>query len=188
MKRQDAPGRLELVRSFINTRDLEAGTDLNATGLREWLVGQHLLAPNQQVGEAELRAAVELREALRALAVANTGGPMDRRALELVNELGGRIPVHLRFAAPGDTGVATVRLHVPAADLDGALQRILCVIALAMVEGTWARLKICPAEDCRWAFYDHAKNRMGVWCQMAECGNRRKVRAHRARIAALNRE
>ncbi len=59
--------------------------------------------------------------------------------------------------------------------------QLLWIVAVAAIDGTWKRLKVCPAEDCRWAFYDNAKNRMGVWCQMAECGNRRKARAHRAR-------
>ncbi|WP_091089634.1 CGNR zinc finger domain-containing protein [Micromonospora nigra] len=48
------------------------------------------------------------------------------------------------------------------------------------------RRHVGPAQDvpgrrCRWVFYDHARNRTGVWCRMAECGNRRKVREHRSR-------
>ncbi|SCF22860.1 CGNR zinc finger domain-containing protein [Micromonospora haikouensis] len=66
------------------------------------------------------------------------------------------------------------------------LAGLLGVVAVAALDGTWVRLKMCPAEDCRWVFYDHARNRTGVWCQMAECGNRRKVREHRSRRRATS--
>jgi len=51
----------------------------------------------------------------------------------------------------------------------------------SMVAGTWSRLKVCPADDCQWAFYDHSKNRSGTWCSMKVCGNRAKVRRYRER-------
>ena len=43
--------------------------------------------------------------------------------------------------------------------LTGALGRLLAIAAAAIADGTWTRLKACRAEDCRWAFYDHARNR-----------------------------
>src|SRR3712207_8580100 len=42
------------------------------------------------------------------------------------------------------------------------------------------RLKACPWDSCQWAFYDQSRNRSGVWCNMAVCGNRAKVAAHRS--------
>ena len=51
----------------------------------------------------------------------------------------------------------------------------------AMAEGSWARLKACPADNCLWAFYDETKNRSGTWCSMSVCGNRTKARAYRRR-------
>ena len=58
---------------------------------------------------------------------------------------------------------------------------IVAIVYEAMVDGTWERLKACPADDCQWAFYDESKNRSGTWCDMAVCGNRAKVRAYRER-------
>jgi predicted RNA-binding Zn ribbon-like protein len=58
---------------------------------------------------------------------------------------------------------------------------IVAIVYEAMVDGTWERLKVCPADDCQWAFYDESKNRSGTWCDMAVCGNRAKVRAYRER-------
>jgi predicted RNA-binding Zn ribbon-like protein len=42
-------------------------------------------------------------------------------------------------------------------------------------------MKVCAADDCEWAFYDHTKNRSGAWCSMESCGNRAKGRAYRER-------
>ncbi|MCG3040358.1 CGNR zinc finger domain-containing protein [Streptomyces sp. S1A] len=67
------------------------------------------------------------------------------------------------------------------AGVTGALGRCLAIAGRAAFDGTWRRLKVCPSEGCQWAFYDHSKNRSGTWCQMAECGNRAKVNAYRAR-------
>jgi predicted RNA-binding Zn ribbon-like protein len=67
--------------------------------------------------------------------------------------------------------------------VDGALGALLGTVAAAMADGTWSRLKACRADNCHWAFYDHTRNRSGVWCDMAVCGNRAKVRAYRHRHA-----
>jgi predicted RNA-binding Zn ribbon-like protein len=37
-----------------------------------------------------------------------------------------------------------------------------------------ARLKQCPATDCRWLFLDRTKNSSRRWCDMATCGDRKK--------------
>ncbi len=43
------------------------------------------------------------------------------------------------------------------------------------------RLKLCDAHDCGWLFIDGSRNRSRRWCEMAECGNRAKVRRFRER-------
>lgn len=40
-------------------------------------------------------------------------------------------------------------------------------------------VRACPGEGCGWLFLDPRGRR--VWCSMAACGNRAKVRAHAAR-------
>ncbi|MBV8670321.1 MAG: CGNR zinc finger domain-containing protein, partial [Candidatus Eremiobacteraeota bacterium] len=52
-------------------------------------------------------------------------------------------------------------------------------VARSMLDGSWARLKVCRDDTCRWAFYDRSKNRSSCWCLMSVCGNRSKVRRHR---------
>ena len=111
-------------------------------------------------------------EAIRELVCAHAGLPQDPRANEIVDEAARRArlrPVlddlHTRYE-PEATGI------------DAALGRIVGAIHTAIAEGTWHRLKACERDVCRWAFYDHSKNRSGHWCSMAVCGNRMKARRH----------
>jgi predicted RNA-binding Zn ribbon-like protein len=180
MKQQEAPGRLEIVRGFINTLDHEAGTDAfgSATGVQRWFA-THLGAPEppSTISETERQAVVGFRELLRAAAAAN-GIPASPELdwLTGVNEIATRSPLRLWF---GEGLVPAPQ--APDSGLQGAFAELLWIVAVSAINGTWIRLKVCPAQDCRWAFYDNAKNRMGVWCQMAECGNRRKARTYRDR-------
>jgi predicted RNA-binding Zn ribbon-like protein len=57
----------------------------------------------------------------------------------------------------------------------------MAAVTQATVDGTWERLKACPEETCRWAFYDRSKNRSAKWCSMQTCGNMHKARTYRAR-------
>ena len=59
--------------------------------------------------------------------------------------------------------------------------QVVGVVLRAQIDGTWPRLKVCAADDCRWAFYDSSRNRGGNWCKMEICGNRMKNRSYRAR-------
>jgi predicted RNA-binding Zn ribbon-like protein len=82
----------------------------------------------------------------------------------------------LRFDPDG-----SARLEPDAAGVDGAIARVMAIVATATAEGSWRRLKACVNETCQWAFYDHSKNRSGKWCRMEECGNVEKARAYRER-------
>lgn len=44
-----------------------------------------------------------------------------------------------------------------------------------------SRLRRCSGEDCSLIFYDSSRNGARRWCSMEVCGNRSKVRSHRAR-------
>jgi len=43
------------------------------------------------------------------------------------------------------------------------------------------RLSLCAADDCGWLFIDGSRNHSRRWCDMADCGNRAKVRRFRDR-------
>jgi predicted RNA-binding Zn ribbon-like protein len=46
------------------------------------------------------------------------------------------------------------------------------------------RIRRCDADDCRMIFHDESRTNNRRWCSMQRCGNRAKVRAHRARTSA----
>ncbi len=125
-----------------------------------------------------MRHAVALREALRAHLFAHHGDPLDPAAAQVLDDAACRARLTLRFTGDGETA------YEPAASgVDGALGRLLAIVKAAIDDGTWQRLKACPADTCQWAFYDASRNRSAVWCDMRVCGNRAKVRGYRERHA-----
>jgi len=177
-----APHELDLVIDFVNTRDLEEGTDALSTpqDLAAWLAKRRLGTGRTLVlDERDHRHAVNLREALRSLMLANNGGPPAQRAGRELERAARRGEVGIHFADDGSASLAP-----GAGGFAGALARLLIPVADALGDGSWQRVKACRAPGCHWAFYDRSRNRSGVWCQMAVCGNRTKVRAYRERIPA----
>jgi predicted RNA-binding Zn ribbon-like protein len=180
LKRDEAPGELELVRAFVNTLDVEDGEERldSPQSLQTWLADRGLIEAGDAATVADLRYAIGLREALRALMLANAGGPPEPDAAVALDEVARRAQLGVGFAPDG-----SVRLEPSAPGVEGALGRLVARVARAMSEGRWSRLKACGDDHCRWAFYDHTKNGSGVWCDMAVCGNRAKARAYRERHA-----
>ena len=176
--RRPAPGDLELVRSFVNTLDLEDGTDAvaSAEALERWLRERGVLGGGERVDEADLRRALGVREALRSLMLANNGAPLDADAPATLNAVAERAEVVVRFDAAGEPALVPAR-----GGAHRALARMLAAVARGRADGTWERMKACPDPSCHWAFYDYSKNRSGHWCSMAICGNRNKARAYRER-------
>jgi predicted RNA-binding Zn ribbon-like protein len=183
--RAPAPGPLRLVQRFVNTNDLETGPDLlpDAAALAAWLSAAGLLEPGTPVTATDHKSAIELREAIRELVCAHAGLPSDPGAAAIVNAAAERAALR-----PVLADAHSMRLEPAAAGVDAALGRIVAAIHQAIADGTWARLKACERDVCRWAFYDQSKNRSGHWCSMAVCGqrekNRRAYRRRRARERA----
>ncbi|HVD01264.1 MAG TPA: CGNR zinc finger domain-containing protein [Candidatus Dormibacteraeota bacterium] len=180
---KEAPGRLQLVQDFINTADLETGDDRLATTerLEAWLTERRLVGEPPPVDSdgRELATALALREALRALCLANNGEDPtgDRLALLKATE---NLHLHLtaRFGADGG-----IELEPDEVGVRHGLAEILTIVFESLHDGSWSRLKACASDSCQWAFYDHSRNRSGHWCSMEGCGNRAKVRSYRARQA-----
>jgi predicted RNA-binding Zn ribbon-like protein len=176
-----APMPLLVVQSFVNTWESDTGVDLLADldeGPR-WLRGAGLLqAP--AVNLAQVRA---LREAIRGLLVANSGGgevePADLAVLRTEADR----------ARPGlvvlDDGVIDLQSGSDDA-LASLAAKVFLIIRDAQRDGSWKRLKACRNPDCHWAYYDRSHAGRGAWCDMAVCGNRIKNRNLRTRRSALD--
>ncbi len=170
----------DLLIAFVNTRDLEEGTDGigDPEGLRDWVEGQ--AGEYLPVPDAEAHARVlALRESLRAFLRANNGGEAGARELAALREAAERSRYRTTL---GDDGELTL---VPArADLSGFEARLLLAIECLQAQGAWPRLKACTDEGCQWAFFDTTRNRSRTWCSMEECGNKEKTRRYRQRKGA----
>jgi predicted RNA-binding Zn ribbon-like protein len=179
--RAPAPAPIRIVQRFVNTVDLEGGPEelADPAGLRRWLVDAGLLDAGARVTAADHARAIALREALRGLALVNAGHSGDPGAVGIVNAAARRAGLHPTLT---DAGEGT--LEPAAGGVDGALGRIVAAVHAGIADGTWARLKACERDSCRWAFYDASRNRSGQWCSMAVCGSREKNRrAYRRRRA-----
>jgi predicted RNA-binding Zn ribbon-like protein len=163
-----APPPLLLVQAFVDTLDLDLGTDMfaRAEEAHAWLADAGLIDAASSAGPAspgfasDLRLAREVRESIRALIAHNTS----------------------------DEPLAGDDLRQPeqAGRVVAGLLGLLLIIRDAQADGSWDRLKLCGNPDCRWAFYDRSHSRRGAWCDMASCGNRLKNRNLRARRAQLS--
>src|SRR5579864_6275254 len=174
-----APGDLAIVQDFINTVDIiPQGTEAlsNPGALAAWLVEHHLLARNERLTATDLRHAIEVREALRDLLSANCGETPRHEAVQMLSRMARGSQVLVHFENDGQATLAPL-----SGGVDAALGKLIAIAARSMFEGSWQRLKTCGDETCRWAFYDHSKNRSGSWCSMASCGNRSKARRYRSR-------
>jgi predicted RNA-binding Zn ribbon-like protein len=191
---------LSLIEAFLNTADertfsrhgqpqVPSDQLVSAESLAAWFA-EHGLAVEKDLRVSDLDTALSLRAALRAALIdvesETDGGRDDTGSITDANRNTGvdtnravgvlsRLPLHL--ALDGTTGQLRLRGNTGVSGLD----RIIETVAVNVADGSWARLKLCAAPDCRWAFYDTSRNAGGRWCRMEACGNRNKTRAYRRR-------
>ena len=145
-----------LVVDFLNTLDVEAHSDVldRPAAWSAWARERHLEAGDPERAR-EARAAI--RDLLAGVVV--------------------RLPA-VSLTVRSDHGAAP---ELVPADPGDATCAVLGAVATLTARATLPRLKLCLADDCRWAFYDRSKNRSRTWCSMDVCGNRAKSRTHRGR-------
>lgn len=174
-----APLPLCRIQALVNTLDLESGADrlALAADAERWLQNQALLPRGQVPTTEDLHTIRELREALRAMLVHNAGGPAPTSGqLAPLSQIADAAAARVHLGLDG-----ALQVVADGDSLDGRLLSLLLVISDAQRDGTWAHLKACGNDDCRWAFYDRSRNHGGTWCDMATCGNKLKNRQFRAR-------
>ncbi|WP_435061611.1 CGNR zinc finger domain-containing protein [Amycolatopsis thermoflava] len=168
---------LQVIEDFLNTVDERTfkrhgeshvpGERLTSPqALADWLTARGLPFGDTPPRASDVAAAVALRTALRKALVADTSA-----AAALQDH-------PLRLAPDHSGGMRLVATSGPA-----WLNTIVETVAGSVARGEWARIKLCAAPDCRWAFYDVSRNGRGRWCAMEVCGNRHKTRTYRSRRA-----
>ncbi|WP_223695095.1 CGNR zinc finger domain-containing protein [Leifsonia poae] len=142
----------ELLVDFLNTLDIEEGADTLDDG-----AAFEVWANRHGVGMGDRAEARAVRDSLRALV---DGGSASLPAVEL------------------ETACSERSVELTAST---AAQAAVAASVILSIQGRLDRVKLCHADDCRWAFYDRSRNGSRNWCSMGVCGNRQKARAYRAR-------
>src|SRR5215211_741365 len=173
--RPKAPGRLELLQRFLNSYNHDFPREWDRIGTPEraqsWLRQKRLVAPGDRISEADVGRLRELREAIRALAIANQGVQPGAAATDVVREAARTARLRVAIDDVGRTA-----LEPEPRGVDGAVATLIGVLHEAQLTGEWPRLKGC--RQCGYAFFDRSKNRSATWCAMSICGNRTKNRAY----------
>ena len=180
--RPPAPGRLAYVQAFLNTfwdLDREGGGERwsSPAAYGAWLRARGFAGP---ASVRDLERAIELREALRALCLANHDASDAPLALAVLDGIARGVAPTAALAPSLRTGALEPEGDGP----DAACGLVLAIVFAARADGSFARLKACPHAHCGWAFYDGSRNRSGQWCSMRICGNRTKGEAFRRRHGA----
>jgi predicted RNA-binding Zn ribbon-like protein len=146
-----------------------------ASDLTAWLIGRF---PEVVDGatDRDLIDARALRGSLARAAVARGRGD------EILSD---DVDVINLFAATPDIAPSLVGGTRQAGRSRAKASQALSVLAREAVELFAAnptdRIRECAADDCGLVFYDESRSNNRRWCSMQRCGNRAKVRAHRAR-------
>lgn len=154
----------------------EAETLQNADSLTDWLA-QRL--PSVPATDRDLQDALMLRGAITRLALAASADTApDSHDIDLLN----------LYAATPDIPPRLSGGTVQAGRTEPRTGQALSTVArdaVALFSGeTLGRIRECDAEDCSLIYLDTSRAGNRRWCSMQRCGNRHKVRAHRAREAA----
>lgn len=155
--------------------------------LARWAVAAGLVTDPPPVSDADLAAAVDLREAIYRAATAVLHGrapAADDR--DLINRRAAAAPPVPRLTGDG----AVHRDGDATAVLAAAARAAVDLLAAAAAPGERTGdgvdacrgvLKECQADPCTRLYLDTSRRRTRRWCDMRQCGNRAKAAAFRAR-------
>ncbi len=155
-----------------------AGEKLNTPAdLNGWL-SQRFERLQDVTADGELRDAIALRRAIGAIArTLNHGATPAADDVDTIN---------LFAATPNIPPVLTGGNRQAGRSSVRAGQALATIARDAVglfTGGGGGRLRECAAGDCALIFFDESRSNNRRWCSMQRCGNRSKVRAHRARAA-----
>src|ERR687896_375650 len=107
--RPKAPGRLELLQRFINSYNHDFPREWDRIGTPErakaWLRQKRLVASGDRISEADVARLRELREAIRALAIANQRGQSGAAATDVIRRVSGTAQLSVAVDDMGRTAL-----------------------------------------------------------------------------------
>lgn len=151
---------------------------VHARDLGEWLSARYGRLDPAEATERDLADALLLRAAIDRLAIAAADRiAADPDDVDTVN-LYGATPDIPPALGGGRRQAGAGRIRT------GQALSTVARDAITILSIEPERIRRCDAEDCRRVFRDESRTLNRRWCSMQRCGNRAKVRAHRARVAA----
>jgi predicted RNA-binding Zn ribbon-like protein len=167
--RPGTPSAFEALESFLwwDFRDCDDW----AAWARKWR-----LASSKSSAVASYDLAVAAQALLRRLELVNNGAKPDGSAIERLNEFIRELDIRPQLSPSGKIALASKAR--PAARPVAAM---LILALQAMTDGIWNRFKLCRDPSCSASFYDASKSATKIWCSMAICGSRNKMRRLRRR-------
>jgi predicted RNA-binding Zn ribbon-like protein len=162
----------DLVIAVANTGHRDVDELADVAGVRAWwheLSGEPARALTGDAQDVELLR--RTRGVIRALALRNNGVDAEVDAAALA-----ALPLRFTVTARPDLVVGAESNPIRA-----LTARTLAALLRTSADLGWVRVKACPGPDCGWVFHDRSRNGSRRWCDMAECGNRAKGAAFRAR-------
>jgi predicted RNA-binding Zn ribbon-like protein len=175
------------LRGVVENEFLEDFQDIVAWSLQARIIDKasasRLLAlASAHPGQAErsFQATRRLREAIYAVfsAIASSKRP-PAEALESLNDEIRAAVTQMEIGPDGERFAWRLRtsdlgLDLPRLMVANAARELLTSDRLRLV-------RECSGETCGWLFVDGSRNHSRHWCDMADCGNRAKVRRHRGK-------
>ena len=145
-----------------------------ASDLADWFEGR-FDEVTRDVTDREFSDALGLRGAIaRAVTAVSRGAAPDGEDVDVIN----------LFAATPDIPPAleggTRQAGRTRARAGQALSAMAREAVALFDEEQRERVRECAADDCGLVFYDESRSNNRRWCSMKRCGNRAKVRTHRA--------
>ncbi|HLT62752.1 MAG TPA: ABATE domain-containing protein, partial [Microlunatus sp.] len=146
------PAPARLLRDFVNT--YEPQVDQESLGsvrrLRDW-VRTHQPLPGVRAWHAtDLEQVRAVREGLRGVLLGHAGHDTDPASVEALNTILAREAVVIDFSPGGDYGLTPAT----GSPVGALIARLVGAVLRCREDGSWARLKVCDRESCRWAYYD----------------------------------
>ncbi|RLQ85332.1 CGNR zinc finger domain-containing protein [Mycetocola zhadangensis] len=164
------------VSSDVSSEDSESETFTGPADLTAWLSNR---LPSVAATGRDLQDALMLRGSIARLALAASAArEPDAHDIDLLNLYAATPDIPPRLSG------GTVQAGRTAPRTAQALSTV-ARDAVSLLSGeTLGRIRECDADDCSLIYLDTSRAGNRRWCSMQRCGNRHKVRAHRAREAA----
>jgi predicted RNA-binding Zn ribbon-like protein len=166
------PPALERLIDLVNTNDRQQAQDrlANPDQTQAWLTAHGL--PTQALDHDQWTALLDFREGIRAAAAANNGHQLAPEAVAALGAAIDRLGFTIGVSAQAGLAVAS------ATPAGRALAPLVGAVLAAQADGSWARVKACARDSCRWLFYDRTRNHSRTWCTSTTCGSREKARRY----------